>query len=216
MADLDHFSEITEETMDGEAPAGEEQERAEDGEEKSDMEELTALCERLLIRTMAMQNSLVDLHAEIKENRMEYNRDRKNMWLVLTDLDEARQEFLDEKKKRKEAANQGGILRSIGISAVFTPFLWNGISACVHGAFGSAEALGEIGASLTVSLFSIAGGLALILLAPPLREILRALAEGDGEKEEEEGDQAEFEELMRLLKSEKVKTGSEEDPSDTP
>ena len=108
MTDLDHFSEITEETMDGEAPAGEEQERAEDGEEKSDMEELTALCERLLIRTMAMQNSLVDLHAEIKENRLEYNRDRKNMWLVLTDLDEARQEFLDEKKKRKEA---GGLRR---------------------------------------------------------------------------------------------------------
>ena len=102
MADLDHFSEITEETMDGEAPAGEEQERAEDGEEKSDMEELTALCERLLIRTMAMQNSLVDLHAEIKENRMEYNRDRKNMWLVLTDLDEARQEFLDEKRKERK------------------------------------------------------------------------------------------------------------------
>ena len=110
------------------------------------------------------------------------------MWSVLTDLDEARQEFLDEKKERKETANQGGILRSIGIAAVLTPFLWNGISACVHGAFGSAEALGEIGASLTVSLFSIAGGLALILLAPMLREILRALAEGDGEKEEEEED----------------------------
>ena len=106
---------------------------------------------------------------------------------------------IEEEPEEPSAPSSGSLLNRIGIAALLSPLLWNGVAAGVNALQGRAWCLDDAGAMAMAACICVAWGLLLIAVEPSLNRALDALMEHleDSKTEEDEA----IEEFLRRRSS---------------
>ena len=169
-----------------------------------DRKELTDYLETILNLQCEGQEVLKGLeqeHKQLARKAEELNARLAGLQMEVMEVQDALRPpvSLEDEPEEPSAPNSGSLLSRIGIAALLSPLLWNGVAAGVNALQGRAWHLDDAGAMAMAACICVAWGLLLIAVEPSLNRALDALMEHleDSKTEEDEA----IEEFLRRRSS---------------